>query len=276
MNLNQLNCFLKVAENLSFTKAAEQLYISQTAVTNHIKNLENEIGFLLFERNKKRVELTKEGVQFLSEVYKLKNSMDSILKVVDQIQKGETNSIRLGYIKGIENDILIHLLGDLYQKEEVEFQLLMGNQLSLKKLLERNEVDGIFSYNPDFSDDYHSILLKSYPFYLAVSEKDSLSSKECISYRECINKTNVSFDSTINQENPDLIQTLLHVAIHSCSAIVPSFAIHYTDYTKYIKFIPIVDCLQTFDIYFIYNKYQKNSLFIHFLKQIENFKEKSN
>ena len=69
MNLNQLNCFLKVAENLSFTKAAEQLYISQTAVTNHIKNLENEIGFLLFERNKKRVELTKEGVQFLSEVY---------------------------------------------------------------------------------------------------------------------------------------------------------------------------------------------------------------
>ena len=133
MNLNQLNCFLKVAENLSFTKAAEQLYISQTAVTNHIKNLENEIGFLLFERNKKRVELTKEGVRFLSEVYKLKNSMDSILKVVDQIQKGEINSIRLGYIKGIENDILIHLLGDFYQKEEVEFQLLMGNQLSLKK-----------------------------------------------------------------------------------------------------------------------------------------------
>ena len=61
MNLRQLECFLEVARTLNFTRAAENLYLSQTVVTNHIRHLEEAVGFPVFERSKKSVSLTENG-----------------------------------------------------------------------------------------------------------------------------------------------------------------------------------------------------------------------
>lgn len=55
------NVFLSVAENLSFSKAAEELFISQPAVTKHIKELESKLNIVLFERNGNKIFLTKAG-----------------------------------------------------------------------------------------------------------------------------------------------------------------------------------------------------------------------
>lgn len=52
MNLQQLKCFITVANTLNFTQAGQRLFLSQTAVTNHIHHLEAEIGFQLFERTR--------------------------------------------------------------------------------------------------------------------------------------------------------------------------------------------------------------------------------
>lgn len=67
MNTKQLEYFISVAENLSFTKTAEKFYISQTAVTQQIKALEEQINVTLFTRSKRHVELTPAGKVFLSE-----------------------------------------------------------------------------------------------------------------------------------------------------------------------------------------------------------------
>ncbi len=67
MNTKQLEYFISVAENLSFTKTAEKFYISQTAVTQQIKSLEEQINVTLFTRSKRHVELTPAGKVFLSE-----------------------------------------------------------------------------------------------------------------------------------------------------------------------------------------------------------------
>lgn len=58
MNIQQLKCFVEISRTLNFTKAGQNLFISQTAVTNPIKNLEETLGFSLFERTKKNVTLT--------------------------------------------------------------------------------------------------------------------------------------------------------------------------------------------------------------------------
>ena len=67
MNTRQIEYFLAVADELSFTRAARRLYVSQTAVTQQIKALEEQLGVQLFERTKKKVVLTPAGIIFQGE-----------------------------------------------------------------------------------------------------------------------------------------------------------------------------------------------------------------
>ena len=64
MKFKNIEAFLAVAENLSFSKAAAQLGCSQATVTVQIKELENELGALLFDRMNKSVKLTSAGASF--------------------------------------------------------------------------------------------------------------------------------------------------------------------------------------------------------------------
>lgn len=67
MNTFQLSCFLAVANSLSFARAAEQLNVSQPAITHQIKTLENELNAQLFRRSTRLVEMTPEGQAFISD-----------------------------------------------------------------------------------------------------------------------------------------------------------------------------------------------------------------
>ena len=65
MNTTQLECFMAVANHLNFSRAAEQLRITQPAVSHQINTLEDELGVKLFHRTSKSVRLTQEGFQFI-------------------------------------------------------------------------------------------------------------------------------------------------------------------------------------------------------------------
>ena len=65
MNTMQLECFLAVADNLSFARAAEQLHVTQPAITHQINSLENELQAKLVRRTTRIVELTPDGRTFL-------------------------------------------------------------------------------------------------------------------------------------------------------------------------------------------------------------------
>ena len=77
MELRNINTFLKVAATQNFSKAAEQLGYSQSAVTVQIRQLEKELGTPLFERIGKRVSLTERGMEFISYA-------NEIMRVTDQ------------------------------------------------------------------------------------------------------------------------------------------------------------------------------------------------
>ena len=76
MNRNQLRYFVAAAETRSFTKAADQFFISQTAITQQIKLLEEMLGCPLFDRGTRPVTLTPAGQAFLAEAKAILERMD--------------------------------------------------------------------------------------------------------------------------------------------------------------------------------------------------------
>ena len=97
MNLNQLRYFVSVADTGSFTKAAMLQYISQTAITQQIRALEENVGAKLFDRNSRPVSLTPEGKVFLKEAREILGRMDMALTRIREASTGLEGELRLGY-----------------------------------------------------------------------------------------------------------------------------------------------------------------------------------
>lgn len=270
MNIRQLECFIEVAKTLNFTKAAQNLFLSQTVVTNHIRHLEESIGFPVFERDKKSVSLTENGAILLQEARQVIESSVSCQNLAFQLKTGYTGIIRLAYIRGIEQCILTGILGDFYQKyPNIHFELFRDGPDSVQRMLARNEVDGIFTFHPTPNEYYETILIQSFPLVAAVSKSHPFAAHTSVSYSRLIRETHVVFDSS-NQKvtAPNLDNTLLKVAINSCTAIIPEFIVSYSSYGKYICYMPLTDLDISFDIYFVYRKTNQNLSFRHFLNNI--------
>ena len=102
MNLNQLRYFVSVAESQSFTKAAINHYISQTAITQQIKALEDKIGTPLLDRNTRPISLTPAGKTFLGEAKAILERMDMAIYKTVESSTGLSGTLKIGYTKGYE------------------------------------------------------------------------------------------------------------------------------------------------------------------------------
>ncbi len=109
MTLQQLYCFESVARNLSFSKASDELFISQPAVTRHVQNLEKELNVTLVLRDKHSVILTEAGTRFLLEV----NDILAQLENAKQTVQGNSDLPEYIHI-GFENTVNIHRLYKIF------------------------------------------------------------------------------------------------------------------------------------------------------------------
>ena len=100
MNTFQLECFLAVAENLSFARAAQQLHITQPAVTQQIKALEKELNAKLFARSTRSVKLTREGAVFL---YDSRHILSIARRMTDRFAAAESDAIGDIFAVDIQN-----------------------------------------------------------------------------------------------------------------------------------------------------------------------------
>jgi DNA-binding transcriptional LysR family regulator len=96
-NLRQLRYFVAVADSLSFTRAAQNLHISQPPLSQQIRALEEDLGVRLLDRTKRRVRLTEPGRLFLDEARKLLAQAESARVTVSQAAAGYGGRLRLGY-----------------------------------------------------------------------------------------------------------------------------------------------------------------------------------
>ncbi len=110
MELRHLLYFKTVAEQLHFRNAALKLFISQPPLSRQIKELENELGVVLFTRKNKRVNLTDAGKYFKAEVDAIFARLEESKGIVRQIHKSESGELKIGYISSVYQSHLADVL----------------------------------------------------------------------------------------------------------------------------------------------------------------------
>ena len=106
MNINQLKYFIAVSEYRSFSKAAEQYFLTQTAVTQQVQKLEETVGVQLIDRKTRPISVTPMGNVFLKEARAIVNRMDMAVLRTREASTGITGTLRIGYTKGYEHSNL--------------------------------------------------------------------------------------------------------------------------------------------------------------------------
>ena len=110
MNLSQLRYFRKLAQVQHFTRAAEELFITQPALSNSIKQLEGELGIPLFEQHGRNVRLTKFGKEFNEYVSEGLDVIDKGIQVAQEHANSLSGTIDIGTIFTLQADYLPALL----------------------------------------------------------------------------------------------------------------------------------------------------------------------
>jgi DNA-binding transcriptional LysR family regulator len=98
VELRQLRYFVAVAEELHFRRAAERLHISQPPLSQQIRALEEELGFALLVRTRRRVELTPAGAAFLRDARALLGELEGAVATARQIDAGQTGRLRINFV----------------------------------------------------------------------------------------------------------------------------------------------------------------------------------
>jgi len=111
MELRHLRYFVAVAEELSFTKAAQKLRLAQPSLTRQIRNLEEEIGVLLLDRANNRVTLTNEGRLFLFDSKRLLALSAASVAAVQRMRHTESVQLNIGYVANVHYGLLPATLG---------------------------------------------------------------------------------------------------------------------------------------------------------------------
>lgn len=115
MELRHLRYFMVVSEELHFGRAAERLNISQPPLSMQIQNLEEELKVKLFDRSRRQVKLTRCGETFLRRVKTVLSEIDSAVKEVQALERGEMDTISVGYKSGIMLEEITPLLRQFQQ-----------------------------------------------------------------------------------------------------------------------------------------------------------------
>lgn len=210
MNSIQIQCFITSAQTLNFTRAAQLLYISQPTVTHHILNLEEELGFQLFERQKKQIFLTPAGENFYTSIRKITSDLNEAISSAKKFETEYNNHIRIGCgTSEFEKDFLpeiISLFREKYPKTYISYN---SSRIKEKaKAFQKHEIDILFSTsamvkNFTTATYYH---LHEYPIVCVMNIENPLSHLDKITLPELHNQTMIFLDPTVSPPEIDALQ----------------------------------------------------------------------
>lgn len=209
IELRHLRYFLTVAENLHFRKAAEKLFISQPGLSRQIKQLEDELGYVLFERHNRKVELTQAGEFLNKELRIVFRDLDNLFDHARHLHEGVEGQLQLGYVGSAIKKIIPQLL--LKFKEinpNIKFNLSeMDNQKQIDSLL-IHEIDLGFVRLERVPKDIQTHIVLKEPFCVALPKNHPLDSK---SFRNVAQLKDDSFILFDHSHSPSYFEKIMQI-----------------------------------------------------------------
>ena len=148
MELRQLKYFVKSAEYLNFSVAAKHLYITQSTLSQQIKQLEYELGFELFLRNSRHIQLTEAGEEFLPFARKTILDAEDAVQRLHDLQHVKVGTLRVGVTYSLSTVLTEGLVSFMKEFPGIRLEIFYKTVDELLTLLRERKVDFILSYKP--------------------------------------------------------------------------------------------------------------------------------
>lgn len=190
MNIENLKCFILVAEKLSFSRAAEAMYISQPAVTKQINALENELGVSLFIRSTHHVELTPAGMSFYNDAKDIvSKSYQAIERIKSHSCSAETLSV------GVSNPTILNYISPFIKKfntlnPNTSINLEVLNHNIILNLFNDKRIDALFYYKENFNARVKCKFIDIYKdsLYCLIPKNHALAGNKTIALKDLKNE----------------------------------------------------------------------------------------
>ncbi|UYZ01631.1 LysR family transcriptional regulator [Peribacillus frigoritolerans] len=168
--MRHLEYFLMVSKELHFTKAAEKLGISQPTLSHQIKMLEQDVGYALFNRIGKKIELTKVGEIVQQEALNIQNSLQSISSQIRALTKVEIGELKIAVLPGEITD-LVSTLCIKFNQLYPNIKVFVQSTDQVEKAVLENQAD--FGIGFEFNRDDMLMVTKLYDeeFYLISNQR---------------------------------------------------------------------------------------------------------
>ena len=190
MELRQLRYFVTIAEERSFTRAAERLWVAQPGLSTQMRRLEAELGVKLFERHKRGVDLTQAGEVFLERSRAALAAADTAAATGRDLEAGMVGSVRLGVStdarwRRTSNFVSLFAGG----RGGVELTVLEGHGGTLWRELRDGRLDAVLGPADLGSPDLLALDLGSEPWIVVVGPDHRLAGTGAVDARELQGET---------------------------------------------------------------------------------------
>jgi DNA-binding transcriptional LysR family regulator len=198
VELRHIRYFIAVAEYLNFHKAADRLHIAQPPLSRQIRQLEESLGVELFDRDQRRVELTKAGHAFLEEARKLMAQAGHAAEAARQAQRGESGIIKVGIASGLGSVVsrVVFAFRKRWPDIEVECRDIFSNFQSHS--LSRREIDVGFLRPPLDHIALDRELLYEEEFVVIVPKTHRLAKRRALRMHDIAEEPLILFDRNLS------------------------------------------------------------------------------
>ena len=172
MELRHLRYFVSVVQQGSFTKAAEKMFTAQPSLSQQIKDLEEEVGVLLFDRSAKKIRLTDEGEAFLPYAQNALENAQLAISAARQVAYNKNNQIYIGFLNVAELKVMPLILDKLKQQiPDLHIHVQSLTCIEQIQRLKNAELDLTFTRYAVQHDDYENLCLLTEKIYVVAAEK---------------------------------------------------------------------------------------------------------
>ena len=200
--LKQIRYFQSVVRLGSFTAAAEEHFISQSAISQQIKALEDELGVALLERKKRSFTLTQAGEYFYKKSLVLVADYDNMVRELQKVSGNSGELLKVGLLKGYSGKEFNSAVSEFtVQYPDVTVEVTHGNHDALYALLRNGELDIVLNdQRRAFSDEYVNIVLDIREYYAEISANSPLAQLDEVEISDLKNTPLILLSSPEQQE----------------------------------------------------------------------------